>query len=819
MRIRSKILQLFGILALVGTAILWPVRDANGVALESIECVPDPWLTEITLKFSEPADFSIDSSGQRIDVLIQQGDLSRNFKNLLENEDIIKTTLAKDSNNLLLSLFLRRFPESVKARFNPPDSATSIEILWGEPTGKNPGIVLDQPGSPVVTSSATMLLKEIPNLPTYHRSWREFFHDYHTPLIIKTKLDISIPDLPGLTIQEQTRVPNTYLNLFRAGNQRELLKLWSAQAGKPAAGPQVQEQVYLVARTAVMNGTPQLAEALLSQQHAPEREDQLYSRWYLLLAYSYAENARPYLSLATLDDRLPNLADDHPLFAAYTLLRAENLLAVGQTKPAIDLLSSLRQRHADFQAERIEVRLADASFKANPGNTYSVYLRLLDQENPELWNSYSLEKFGRLAVAERNWQLARRIYQSLETLLPEEADRNLAYFAELYCSYMLGDELGALEKLTDLELSAAGTEAELRCRLRILDHWLPKLSQEMALDKIQQYISIIPATPNFALREEAAFKIALVYVITGDRSRAIKQLETILEEFTSGQLTGETQALLVELLPAEISKLINDRWGIKALSLLERHKALLSARRLEKSLLIQIACAYLEVGLPDKARRIHLYLLAEAKNSADRAKALYLLASDSLADGHFPQALHDARSYLAEYPHGKELGKVLRIMTSAINEGPDPDGPEHLQRLSDPPKEPQYLQWDAKRFWRTGRPAETLKYLTMSEAITPLPPQCLLLKAEAAFRLKHYSRARVDFEKLLDNPQMRDQATYRLAEIMLVNNFIDDARALLEELVMGATSPRWQKLAQLTLNETSRYGTSNRFEKLSKRRL
>jgi tetratricopeptide (TPR) repeat protein len=803
MRDSQKHITIGGILALICLTLQTPAFSAQTTYLEGIACKPGPTLSRVALQLSTTTPFKIDTSGQRVDILLQNSDLTESFIHLPENEDVIKTLIVNDRKNLVVSLLLRRLPENVSASFNATTAEITLDIRWGKLPAIRPGIALNLPGGPAIAENGALRLNSRKESAAYQGNWRDFFHDFHSPLRIEADLPISIPQLPRVTGAGES----ASLTEFRGRAEREdwtgVLGLWTAL---PSASKQSQpdaEQVFLAAKAAIMTGQPGLAEALLSGHPEPDRADALYPCWHLELAYGYAANRKYHLALALLDDRLGAFAEDQPLFAPVNLLRGEIYLNIGQAKPARERFSALQKHCPDFKSEQVAARLADVMFKDAPEAAYLAYAGLLEQGNQALWQPYSLDRIARLAADRKNYQLAKRAYRAMQDLLPASAEKDLARFGLLNCEYMLGEESTVLEEMERLEKSAGDAEAGLRCRMRLLDYWVPKANFEVAQEKIARYQSIIEQSTSFELREEAAFKMALAHIFHGETATGIQRLEENLAEYTSGKLKAESGKLLGDFLPDEIARRLKNGEFFKAIALLEQHRKILTPQSFSPALLNVIATAYQQLGMPDKACRVYLYLLDPSVESTSRATALYQLAATRFAIGDDQLALDYARRYQREFPQGDQFGEALRIEISAIRNTQGLNEAAALLRGKNLPPEPAIQLWAAELFWSADQLSETEKCLAELAAAGSLPPTGILLRAEVAFRQKSYPAALSGFQQLLDNPELREQAKYRIAAIKLETNFRADGCRLLKELASEAKDPLWKKLAAVTLREAT----------------
>src|SRR5690606_30819795 len=90
---------------------------------------------------------------------------------------------------------------------------------------------------------------------------------------------------------------------------------------------------------------------------------------------------------------------------------------------------------------------------------------------------------------------------------------------------------------------------------------------------------------------------------------SIQHLQQYLREFLTGDVRISAQALLIELLPGEIKRLVDNKEHIQALVLAKQNRDLFQHRWIDSKFLVDIAEAYNRIGIYDEAQKFYLYLI------------------------------------------------------------------------------------------------------------------------------------------------------------------------------------------------------------------
>lgn len=726
-----------------------PATAETTESLRRISCDSSPGVAHLSIQFTGRPKASFSVSGQRLNIMLKNTTVAADLPPLPEDETVVRTLLSSDRSDLVISVLLRRVPKQVSVRTQPHQF--TYDIYWEGPESMRPGIAFDLKGMPVRRGPADLELAQGEPRGHYHGSWHDFFRSYTTPLHLQVTLRPTATDLVSVAA-------------INSGNR-----------AVPA----------LVANTDWPGLIKQLGISATDNVSAD-----------YLRAFALAASGRPYRSQVVLESLTGQLPPDGPLLPAVLLLRAELALSEKLPEKAGQLLTGLQKDFPRFAPEIVAGRRADLLAGSKPKQAEALYLELPSRSDFDL---YSQARQAETALSCGANNRAQQLFSLLTDRLPEPDQQLLARYGVLLASYRGGAEVHALDDLQKLSEEAPTSEAGLRARMTILDHWVPRLNIDTARKRLADYQLIIDKAPTCALREEAAFKQALGYYFNAETDRAIARLQRNLREFVHGRLKPETEELLSEILPPKLQELLQAGKDFAAVVLVEQNRDLLIRHRLDDELLLAIAAAYRKLGMHEQADRICLYLVDVSKVAEHRQQALLDLAESNLDGGRFSLARHYAELYRKEFPKGPRIDRALLIAALAVGQQGGADQAAPLLRNRDLSRDPALALRAAEMLWNNGDYLQVEACLQKLAGQGKLPPRGQLLNAENLLRLGKTDQALKQFQALYDDPELGDQARYQVAGIELRAKHPGDARALYERIRQQGTDARWKRLADISL--------------------
>src|SRR6056297_2385561 len=124
----KKIIGIGLFLLLFFLSMALPAKGATTVT--GIQKQEDPSRTRVTVMLSQPVDFSLDSSGQRIDLRLSETDSDPTLQALPEDGTVVRMTLIRRHNDLVVSILMRRTPRRVSAETLENPARIVVDIEW-----------------------------------------------------------------------------------------------------------------------------------------------------------------------------------------------------------------------------------------------------------------------------------------------------------------------------------------------------------------------------------------------------------------------------------------------------------------------------------------------------------------------------------------------------------------------------------------------------------------------------------------------------------------------------------------------------------------
>jgi tetratricopeptide (TPR) repeat protein len=320
-------------------------------------------------------------------------------------------------------------------------------------------------------------------------------------------------------------------------------------------------------------------------------------------------------------------------------------------------------------------------------------------------------------------------------------------------------------------------------------------------DPAQIYAEIAATAPEREVREEAAFKQALVGYFHNDYATSITLLEDFLRTNSSGKLVREAEALLVEILPSEIKKQIDGKDYIKALTLVEKNRPLLLSGDIRGDFLTELGLAFASLLFWNRAARVYLYLMDIAKNKTEEEKVYLPLLRAFYEKGDFDQVESYSKKYLADFPNGQDGASIAYLYISALYKNNHTSEALPLLKHNNLPMNNDLHALAGKIYFEAGQYAQAEAQLAklMGNDLNTAPPEEIMLRAEALFRDGQGNKALPLYRHLKDNTAYRDQAAYRTAQVQMAGNDRAEGLKLLQGLVEKAENPLWRRMAEETL--------------------
>lgn len=753
--------------------------------------------TKISLLFDRLPEFSFEHSGQRLDILLAKTKVSDGLVRLPEDETVVKILLARKERDLLTSILLRRLPKQIVSKSQHSPARIDFDLYWDSAPGTRPAVAFRIEGMPGRNEEGRPHTAQ--HFPPWRDNWRNLFKADLTPWKIDPELSYSLPALPVLAPEHPSAALQKRLDLVAQKRWHSLLRFVAEMP--PVAANEVATENLLISEGLLRTGGIEAAAARL--RTLGEVRGPLRPRVDYLTDFALAAGGQPYVALIKLDEQRRKLAATDPFAPLMTLLHAETSLATGKDKVAAELLADKKIHWPEALLPLVRMRRGDAACGLDDfAAAFEAYLKVQDETS--LFDHYprSRARAARAAFKTGRYSLAAGLYKDLAGQLADRPLEDLALFAAADASYDAGDAEWAQIGLQKVYLEMPGSEGADRAQLRLQDQQVLIGNERDQAEAAYRYAGVVKNSRFRALREEAAFKQALVLYLIGDTQESVNRLMTFRRSFASGALRDQGDSLLLEQLPTAINGLIARGEDIAAVVLVEQNRKLLLSSELDKAFLDNIAGALTRLGLFKRAARILLYELDRGKTAAGREQYYLPLAQLYLLRQDFRAASDYATTYLDTYPHGAKRGAVYSLMLDALEKQNRKDELLRQVERKDRPQSPALDIRAAWIYWQHERLADVVKRLESARSHGGhLEVKDLALLAESLYQLGRDSESEKLFRQLQDDKTFGPQASYRGGQLLLRRGEKSAGLKLLRHFVEKEKSGPWVLLAQDLLIE------------------
>ncbi|MCW8858659.1 MAG: hypothetical protein OQK97_03015 [Deltaproteobacteria bacterium] len=780
-------------------SITMTAKAAESITLNSMQKQESPSSTRIIFNFPALPKFTTEHSGQRVDLLLDDVQLSPSLHQLPEDETVVKILLTEKPQQLMVSLLLRRAPKQVVTESQVDPSRLVMDIYWEADEGARPSVafrIADMPPKKAGRRAA-QFQRESP----WEGHWNEFFHDYRSYWKLQLPVNFTLPELPALIIDEQSPL---WPLQQHADEKMFLSLLQTATALTDLDEQQRYLRDVLVAEAQLRTGDKEAGSARLERLMVLDGSEQM--RVDYLTAYAEALEEQPLVAQIKLQQLLPQLQDNHPLLPLVQLLIAETALASNMDAVALQHLEDPATVWPDNLQPVVDLRRADALAGAGSlDQALSIYQGL--EKEPGLFEFYrfSCNRAAFSAFKQQNYQLATIFYRKLVEIVKDEPGEDLILFAVGASAYESGDLGWGMIGLQRASLDLPGTEGGDRAALRLIDLHVIKEGELGLAKAVTEYAQLGERSQFLPVREESRFKQALALYLLKEHRNSVTELMDFRRNFGSSSLRREVDFLLLDQLPKVVRQLLEEKNDLQAVVLVEQNRQLLLRSGFDRNFLHDLASAFDKLGLYERAGRVLLYLFDRTTGHPEQ-QAIYLpLARSFLKREEYLQASNYASRYLEEYPQGEDSGALFGILLDAF------ERQERQQELlawlnkKDRPQSPDLELRAARIYWQLEElPAvvESLEWIRQSGHSLGVKEMALL--GEAYYQLGNNRAAEKIYRTLFDDPNAASLARYRTAQILLRRQQLRPALNLLAGVVEKDAKSPWGKLAQDLLIQEQR---------------
>lgn len=757
---------------------------------------------QIFFSFDTLPKFSHKVSSKRIDVILEDTSASQELQLFEPDDRIIKILPATTPGKSIVSFFFRYTPQNIKIETSQ-DGKVVLEVLLGNRHSRSYQELSERlKGLTVVEQQQADVANPL-HSSSYAHDWRSFFRDYEPEIEISVPMEFTIPPFPIIALIPPGLGDNAKI-LPAELQQLAEEKLWNdmlpilLEQLKSTADVGNQKLLALTHGEALLRNndyTGAYKQLYLLQKEYPGEHVGILSQYLLTLLDAIFRD--PYLADSDLKKLEDTITPSYPLAPYFILSRIETALVTKQYDRARQLLAEDNIPFPENAQKLRELRRGDY-YNATHQLVKSYVSYELLRDTPLLQaRPFSLNGYCDTLYRQKKYDLAAECYRKLAPQVSASIPLGLISYrtsmAELH--FKPGAEL--IDSFARIEDAFPDTEAASRAAIKQTD--LKFLADSnWAKQAAAQYNSLAGTSVLRATVAEASLKEAMVFSLMGEQNKSIELLMTFLRDFRISSLRETAFALLIDILPGEIERLIKDGKYMEALVLAKQNRELFQNNWLDVNVLADIASAYQKVGIFSEAQRVYLYLIEVA--DADKREKIFLPLIQSVFDqGEYSMVEDFASQYSYNYPEGKDAQTILVIRIKALIATNNFEAARGL--LPKPlPATPELRFLAAEIHYHDESYKDVLEDLNIKvPAESELPEDIRFMLAESRYQLADFPGAEAIFPALIDNKRFGQQSLYRLAQIERSRGNEQNALKYFERIVEKGDDSLWKGYAEREL--------------------
>ncbi len=787
-------------LLLAVATLLFVNEAAASAVLNGIDRRDEPARIFLIFNVNPLPAYKMATSGRRVDLEFIDTTLAADFKTPATDSRMIKLTTRTEQKSLFVSLYFRYPPQLVNVTSTKNTRQLTLDILLGNQlSASTPEVSSKLHGIPVVKHTSDDVFNPV-EATQFSKDWRSFFTAYELPVEIITPPHFHLPPsplaealLPHSSLDEW--LPQEMQRLFFNKQWQQLGPLLRERLTQNIDEKIKERLVLTYAECLTRAGAYQEPYILLQKIMVQYPDSLMADLANLLLIYQQASQGEyidAYYELRTLRKTLGTL----PFTGSLHLLEAEMAIMAGRFTEADELLADTVISSDPVLVQIRNLRRADLlAARDRKDDALSAYLDINSRSTLLQTDPMSLARFADALYSARVYSEAATCYQRLSDLLTGKPQSDLVLFrlamSQLHIPAMAKRRSKEFQQIRE---AFPKTEGGMRATLKQTDIEFTS-NRLKAQDAEATYGTLATTAGSIPLREESAFKQALVNALSKEHEKSVHQCRQLLRSFQSGALRTETAALLIQQLPVLIQQLVQSEQYVKALVLAKQNRQLFIHGWLDTDVLYDLARAYTQLGLTDQALQTYQYLF-EVSPEATKETVYLPLIKELFASGFFVQVQEYADRYQVRYPKGKDLTAIHRYKMQALYASGQL---EQALTLTKDTSQPQFLETEllkGRLYFEKNDWQNVIATLTQSALRSELPPDALRRLAESYFQTGEPTLAEPLFQQVREHAPTDDQALFRLAQIAAQQDKSMQALKLFQEVADKGSDPLWRKLAR-----------------------
>lgn len=770
---------------------------AQETALSKIRMSSSRTTTQIYIALDTLPKYTEVHKGKRIDIILETQLSNTEPVNFQTDDKVVKFLTQEGEDGTILSFFMRYEPQRVKISATE-NNTLIVDILLGNQFTKTyPELSTKLQGVSIVSEKG----KDYNNpyiASQYSGNWRSFFSHYEPEVLTAAPINYTAPPFPIIDFLpdgfKSDLLPIEVLQLSAENRWNEIVPIMLEQV-TTAEDPDVKKHLALVFGEVLLRANMHndaFKQLYLLKDKYPE--DYVGLAAHYLLARLHAERGDTFKADHQFRQLDSSIHQDFALSPFILLSQIETALVTEQLNRAQLLLErddiALPPRLVKIK----KLRQADYWYATQSYIKALVGYQLLEDKNLIGQYPLSLNGYCNTLYYQKKFPEAAQCFDSLSSMITEQeylgmislkkamAELHFKSYKEMYVTF------------SSIENTYFGTPAGARAALKKTDiRYLTKPSFRKS--SVKTYHRLADEGRERTVAEEAALKEAIAYFELGNPTKSIELLMEFERNFHQSPLKSTAQALLIEQLPGQIKKLLEEDKYVDAIVLAKQNREFFGKNWVDISLLGMLANAYHELGIYNEARKLYLFLLNYSAPE-EQEKYYFPLLSILYAEGYHDLVEDYATQYIYNYPTGTNKNQIVLIhLKSLIAEGKNRQA---LDLLNDGiPKLPEIEKISASLYFGYNQFGKTIALLSPYFENNQLNSDDeIYMLAESLFQNNQMDLAGQLFSKIKSNDKFHDQACYRLAMIARQSGNREESLKLLSEIVEKGNDPLWQKLAK-----------------------
>ncbi|TKB25789.1 hypothetical protein FCL47_11820 [Desulfopila sp. IMCC35006] len=757
-------------------------------------------IVQFYFTFDTAPEFTTFQSDRRIDIELAQTTRGPSVSLGEPDSDIVKILPRPEKDRFVVSLFFRYRPQHHKLT-KSPDGKLVFEVLLGNEYSKSYQNLADRLKGLTVLERTAANSTNPKLISPYAANWMSFFALYESPVTLDVPVKFSSPPFPLIALLPPGGQNN--LRVLRP----EMIEL----ARQNLWGELGQKLLATIATTTDLETKKLLTltygEALSRNGSFADAYRQLYllkDQYHDEILGTYAEYLLAHLRavyedpyVADNEYRLlePSINKNLPLAPYFLLSQIETALATANYPRLNQLLLKDNIAYPQPIAETVQIRQADYWFVIHQPVKAQAAYQLIGESAVLQTLPSSLANVCSLYYDRNKLPEAAECYETLSPLVVDASIKGLVDYRKNMARLKMteGDKKSIIDQFSEVADTYAHTPAGFRAAMKRND-LLFLQNKTWGLQAIENYRAIASEANSRPIREEALFKQALTHAIMGDAVMSIQLLQQFLREFLTGDVRISAQALLIDLLPAEIKRLVDKGEYLKALVLAKQNKDLFQNHWIDSTFLFDIAEAYSQIGIYDEAQKLYLYLIGVSP--IDQKEDIFPpLLQATYNHGDFPLVEDYAAQYTYTYPDGRHAEEVLFYRLKALVA--DERLSDALQLLPTPlPDKRSDYELAVTLFFRTDNYEKCAQAARKLEKLKkPLSDREQFMYAESLFKTGKFAEAESAFMGVSNQSDFYGQTLYRLAELAREQKNEEKALSFFRKLVETDKNSLWKQFA------------------------